>query len=162
MVYLISTVSNEFLYMNVFEWEKFKSENGVVLSSISGSNDSIPEYLRNKGVGVNIMKHSVVKKLLSDIEDCIFLGKSDIEKKDILDSVYEQNKRVVLNDDFGNEYCILLDDFFIKITVKRGENEDSYLFYYIDDNLVMNGYDEKVTYIWEDEGKYGQNVYRKC
>ena len=161
MVYLISTVSNEFSYMSLSEWEKFKLMNGVVLNSISGSNDSIPEYLRNKGVGVNIMKHSIVKKLLNDIEDCIFLGKSDIEKKNILDSVYEQNKKIVLNDDFGNEYCILLDDFFIKITVKRGEDEDSYLFYYIDDNLVMSGYDEKVTYVWEDEGKYGQSVYRK-
>lgn len=158
MVYLISTVSNEFLYMSVSEWEKFKAFNGVVLSSISGSNESISEYLRNKGIGVNIMKHSVVKQLLTDVEDCIFSGKSESQKKEILNSVAEQGQEVVLSDDYGNEYRILLDDDFIEISI----NVDTYLYQYVDDNLVLSSDDEEVTYVWKDEGKYGQNVYRKC
>lgn len=158
MVYLISTVSNEFVYMNSLEWEKFKAFNGVVLSPIFGSNESISEYLRNKGVGVDIVKHSVVKQLLNDIEDCIFSGKSESQKKEILNKVAEQDQEVLLTDDCDNEYRILLDDDYIEVTI----NGDTYLYHYVDDNLVLSSDDEEVTYIWKDEGKYGQNVYRKC
>lgn len=157
MVYLISTVSNEFVYMSSSEWESFKLNNNVLVNSISGSGDSISEVLRNKGIGVNIMKHSVVKKMLNDIEDCIFFGKSDSYKKCVLDDVCKQGKKVVLRDDFNNEYCIFLDNFFIKITI----NHDSYIYYYIDDDLVLSGYDETVVFKWKDEGVYGQCVRRK-
>ena len=157
MVYLISTVSNEFVYMSVSEWEQFKVFNNVVVSSISGSKDSISEYLRNKGIGVNIMKHSVVKKILNDIEDCIFNNKSEFEKQEILDDIYNQGNNVILTDDFGNNYCIFLDNYFIKITI----NDDSYIYYFIDDDMNMSNYDEKVVYKWKDEGKYEERVYRK-
>lgn len=157
MVYLISVVSNEFVYMNLREWEDFKFRNGVVVTSISGSNESISEYLRNKGIGVNIMKHSVVRKMLSDIEDCIFLDMTDSEKKQVLNDVYNQDNNVVLYDKSGNFYNIFLDNHFIKIYI----NDDSYIYYYVDDNLIMSCYDDSVIYKWRDEGVYEQCIVRK-
>lgn len=157
MVYLISIVSNEFVYMSSEEWRRFKDNNCVIIAPISGSNDSISEYLRNKGIGVNIMKHSVVKQILNDIEDCIFCTKDDDGKKSILDEVYNQGNKVLLTDDFNNRYCIFLDDYFIKITI----NDDPYMYYYIGDNLNMSSFDEKIVYEWKDEGKYEEHVYRK-
>lgn len=157
MVYLISVVSNEFIYMSSNEWERFKNKNGVIITPISGSNDSISEYLRNKGVGVNIMKHSIVKKMLNDIEDCIFCTMNEEGKKAILSEVYNQGNKVILTDDFNNKYCIFLDDYFIKITI----NDDPYMYYYINDDLNMTSYDEKIVYEWKDEGKYEEHVYRK-
>ena len=74
-----------------------------------------------------------------------------------MDDVCKQGKKVVLRDDFNNEYCIFLDNFFIKITI----NHDSYIYYYIDDDLVLSGYDETVVFKWKDEGVYGQCVRRK-
>ena len=157
MVYLISTVSNEFMYMSLSMWERFKYTNNVVVSSISGSKDSISEFLRNKGIGVNIMKHSIVKKMFNDIEDCIFCNKSDVEKREILDDIYNQGNNVLLSDDFGNNYCIFLDDSFIRITI----NGESYIYYFDDDDMNMSNSCENIVYKWKDEGKYEERVYRK-
>ncbi len=157
MVYLISTVSNEFVYISSDEWEKFKIYNTVVVNSISGSNNSISEYLRNKGIGVNIMKHSIVRKILNSIEDCIFCTKDDAGRREVLNDVYNQGNEVFLTDDFNNNYCFFLDDDFIRITI----NGDTYLYNYVNDDLKMSNVDEDVVYKWRDEGKYDELVYRK-
>ena len=157
VVYLVSTVGNNYICMSNSEWNDFKYSNNVVVNSINGSKDSISEYLRNKGIGVNIMKHSVVKKMLNDIEDCIFCNKSDSYKKKVLDDIYNQGNKIVLVDDYNNCYCIFLDNYFIKITI----NDDSYIYYYIDDNMNMSNYDERIIYKWKDECAYEEHVFRK-
>ena len=155
-VYLVSTVSNKFMCLSLSEWQQFKEDNCIFENSMIGSNDSISEVLRNKGIGVNIIKHSVVKNLLFKIEECIYCGMSELDKKELLKNIASQDNKVffVIG---GDRYLIELDNTYIKI----GFNEDVYTFYYLNDNLVSESSDAIVTYLWYDEGKYKENVYRK-
>lgn len=155
-VFLISIVNNKYILMNKNEWEYFKTYYNVYSNILINSNDSISEVLRNKGIGVNIMKHSIVKNKLLKLDSLFLDNKSEEEIKNILDYVRSQDNMITLNGDNGISYNINLFDNKIEFI----ENEKKITYYFLDDNLVEefdSNYNESIIYVWKDEG-----IYEKC
>lgn len=156
-VFIISIVQNSYLCMSLNEWNMFKIKNNVIVNFVSSNPNSFSEILRNKGVGVNIMKHFVVKNRLIGIENKIFDGKSDEFKDSFLNLIAEQGLNITFGDDYHNSYNIVLNDSYVLISINGFEEK----YFYDGDNLVLNRDGFYTEYEWKDEGRYDKWIYER-
>ena len=143
--------------MSLNEWNMFKIKNNVIVNFVSSNPNSFSEILRNKGVGVNIMKHFVVKNRLIGIENKIFDGKSDEFKDSFLNLIAEQGLNITFGDDYHNSYNIVLNDSYVLISINGFEEK----YFYDGDNLVLNRDGFYTEYEWKDEGRYDKWIYER-
>lgn len=149
-VFLASTTNKESLKMGKSEWESFKKINNVVCSQINTSPNTLAEVLRNEGIGVNILKHAVLKKKISNIEDIVFGDMSSQQTKMSPNSVSVLNGDLKINSPDGRVFEILLNPDKIVISVDGKQTT----YFYEGDTLTRIDEDGRFQYIWKDEGKY--------
>ncbi|MBO5183140.1 MAG: hypothetical protein J6B64_01955 [Bacilli bacterium] len=156
-IYIITIIKNKFMKLNIPEWEQFQKNYNITLNEMVSSTDNINEILRNKGIGVNIMKHTIVKQVLTDINDAILKEKTSETKEKILNSLEKQGNIIEFKDDNNNNYIIILNEKIIIIKI----NDYEVKYYYDNDILVSDDGKQIIGYEWIDEGKYEKINYKK-
>lgn len=155
-VFVISVSSSEYIMMSMDEWNSFKLDNNVFSNSMINSSLSISEVLRNKGIGVNILKHYIVKNKLNFLDSLFLNSKSSCEINSYLDNLVKQGTFVDLGNYLGVSYKVNLLSDRIEFYI----GNEVILYYYYNDNLVeecLNNSSCKSVYLFKDEG-----VYDKC
>lgn len=148
-VYIITTKENTYLQMNPQEYEKFKKENDVYEKDISNIAGVISENIRNKGIGVNILKHKNVWKRLKDLDD-LANNVNPEELDEIEKQIQECSSEKIIFELQGKTISIKLDEEQIDISV----NEEHSSYKYENDELIEITEKGKFRHHYEDEGKY--------
>ena len=148
-IYIITTVGNTYLHMHEEEYETFKEKNGVHEKEISKGDGIISENIRNKGMGINILKHPIVWNSLKELDK--IAGTLSCEKVDELVRRIQQSP----NEDItfqlkGNNVRVRLEENKIDITIAEKRHSYSYK----NDELTVASNNETYVFHWKDEGSY--------
>lgn len=157
-VFIVSVKSDNFSYKTLEDWNHFKFENKVYSCSMVCLTESISEVLRNKGIGVNILKHYVVKEKLSMLDSLFLSHLSFCDVSKFINNISKQGNCICLGSVDGIMYQINLYDDKIEFC----ENNSVVSYYYSDDNLVEEYNDnpsKSILYVWNDECNYKKIKY---
>ena len=152
-IYMITNVKNKYKHCTQEEYANFKKENKVFEKPLAGSQGEVFEAIRNKGIGVNILKHFIVKQRLSEM-DIFFSMLNDKEKSEVMNSINSSgnNIKIKLNGKYIN---IQLGEDKIIIFDENGITE----YYYENDELISKlNKTQKICYHWRDEGQYEKKI----
>lgn len=148
-IYIITTVDKRYLKMTQQEYEKFLQLNNVYEKSIVDGHNRISEAIRNKGIGVHILKHMVVRNKLQRL-DKLMQNSDEEEIERIITQIQRCTSRCIKFEINGEKIIINLSEDEINI-ILDGESS-SYRFE--GDELVKKSQKGTFIYHWKDEGKY--------
>ena len=148
-VYILTTKDNTYLQMTSQEYEKFKQENDVYEKDLSNISGVISESIRNKGIGVNILKHKNVWKRLKDLDDIANnINPEELDK--IEKQIQESSSDNITFELEGKTITIKLDEAQVDIDV----NEEHSSYKFENDELIEMTDKGNFRHHYEDEGKY--------
>ena len=149
-IYLLTTSDDTYKKMSRGEYEQFFDKYNVHENELANSVGVITEAIRNKGVGVNLLKHMVLKRKLKKLdEEASKLSQNEIDT--ILLQIEQTDKNEEICFTVNNDsYAIKLEEISITVSVNGKESK----YNYENDNLVEITAEKKITYKWIDEGRY--------
>ena len=148
-IYILTTTNNTYLHMKKDEYEIFKKENDIYEKSISGSVYEILENIKNKGIGINILMHPIVKNMIIRLDE---ISKEIPSEK--LSKIIEQIKNANPN---NINFELQGQNIFISISEEHiliGINNEITKYFLKNDELIMEKDGNIYTYQFIDEGKY--------
>ena len=148
-VYLLTTVNNTHKHMNIEEYENFKNANNVYEKAITRAFGTISETIRNKGVGVNILKHTIVDRIIKELDNKA--GSISKKKQQKILKKIQQSDPNNIDFQLGEEKISIELGAEQMVIVINGE-QSTYSFK--DDNLVKVDANGVCLYVWKDEGEY--------
>lgn len=148
-IYIVTTVNNTYIHMSMQEYEEFRKENNVYEKTISSLYGIISEAIRNKGIGVNILKHTSVIRKIKELDSMASSVSTEGLAK-IVEQIQQANPNCIA---FELKKCpifIKLDEMQITIEI----NGDSFVYSFEGDELIEKNKIGTFKHIWRDEGKY--------
>lgn len=153
-VYIVTTADNTYMHMSAKEYEEFKKDNNVHEKNISKTVGIISEAIRNKGIGVNILKHSSVIKKIKELDSMA----NSISPEE-LDKISTQIQQ-------ANPNCITFELNKCQVFIKLNETQVTIeingmrsVYSFENDELIEINQNGKFKHTWIDEGKYDVSPY---
>ena len=148
-IYIVTTKDNTYLQMTEKEYEELKKENDVYERDISNITGIISESIRNKGIGVNILKHKNVWKRLKELDD--MANNINPEELDRIETQIQECSSGNITFKLQEKtITIKLDEEQVDFSID-GEKSS---YKYLDDELIEETENGTFRHHFEDEGKY--------
>ena len=153
-VYIVTTADNTYMHMTAKEYEEFKKDNNVHEKNISKTVGIISEAIRNKGIGVNILKHSSVIKKIKEL-DSMANSISPEELAKITTQIQQANPNCITFELNKCPVFIKLNETQVTIDI----NGKRSVYSFENDELIEINQNGKFKHTWIDEGKYDVSPY---